>query len=274
MMHETRPGRRILPTAAVTLLVIFMALASPLSADAATAPTAEADVTRPYSARYAVYRNGKLQARAEFLLEREADGWVMKSESVGTHGMARLLKFRDYEYAEGAFVDSGTRPMRYIHELKWMGPNQDSSALFDWEAGTVNVTADGESRDLELVEGAVDPMSLQIEIRRGLASGNSRMEFMLVEEDEIELQVFRTLPRERLETSLGCLATLPVEKVREGSTRFTRFWHAEAFSFIPVRMEHGKTDGDQMQLRITELVLDGKPVAPQPGCAAVRGEQP
>ena len=69
-----------------------------------TTPASAAEtVMEPYSARYAVYRNGKLQARAEFLLQQQGDTWVLKSESIGTHGMARVLKFRDYEFTEGHF---------------------------------------------------------------------------------------------------------------------------------------------------------------------------
>lgn len=259
-----RPGRagRGWTTAALALAVALAWL--PASA-------APEDSVEPYSARYAVYRNGKLQARAEFLLQKEGGSWIMKSESIGTHGMARLMKFRDYEFVEGHFEGGGFQPLRYVHELKWLGPNQDWSADFDWEKGRVTVTDNGETRTFDLVEGAVDPMSLQLELRRQLARPEPRLEFMLVEDDELELQRFRTLPAERLETSLGCLHTQPVEKVREGSTRFTRFWHASDLRYIPVRMEHGKTDGDQMELRITELVLGGEPVDPKPGCAAAQG---
>lgn len=235
---------------------------------AAPAVPANEPFWEPYSARYAVYRNGKLQARAEFLLQQQGDDWIIKSESIGTHGMARFLKFRDYEFAEGRLEDGLFQPLHYVHELKWMGPNQDSSADFDWDSNEVTVTDNGESRTLQLVEGAVDPMSLQLEIRRRLASPDPQLEITLVEEDKLELQVFRALSPERLETSLGCLHTIPVEKVRRNSTRFTRFWHASELGYIPVRMEHGKTDGDQMELRITELVIDGTPVEPQPGCAA------
>jgi len=38
-------------------------------------------------------------------------------------------------------------------------------------------------------------------------------------------------------------------------------------------VEHGKTDGDHMEMRITELVIDGKVVDPQPGCAALQISQ-
>lgn len=235
---------------------------------------AEETIAEPYSARYSVYRNGKLQARTEFLMEQQGENWILKSESIGTHGMARFTKFRDYEFVEGFFDGPQFHPLRYVHDLKWIGPDQKTSAEFDWDNNEVVVSHKGDQMTLELVEGAVDPMSLQLELRRLLAEPGQELEFMLVEDDEIELQRFRALPEELLETSLGCLETIPVEKIRRSSKRFTRSWHARELAQIPVRMEHGKTDGDHMELRINELVIDGVAVPPQPGCAARQaGEQ-
>lgn len=258
---RTRPAKKM-----ILKLMLALVVAS-LAVFAAPAPAqAESETLVPYSARYSVYRNGKLQARSEFLLEKQGHAWIMKSESIGTHGMARLVKFRDFEYVEGIAVGNGFRPESYLHDLKWIGPNQSSSANFNWETGKVTVSDNGDSMVLDLVEGAVDPMSLQLELRRRLASDQAGLVFMLVKEDEIERQVFRRLQKEWLETSLGCLETVPVERVREGSTRFTRLWLASNLRLIPVRMEHGKTDGDHMELRITELVIDGKSVKPRSGC--------
>ncbi len=255
-----RLGRVLLGVALIVAASI--ALAPPVVAQGAEAGLV------PYSARYAVYRNGKLQARSEFILEKQNNIWVMKSESIGTHGMARLVKFRDFEYVEGIEIGGRFRPESYLHDLKWIGPNQSSSASFNWQSGKVTVTEDGDTMVLDLVDGAVDPMSLQLELRRRLAEGSKNLEFVLVKEDEIETQLFRQLEKEWLETSLGCLQTTPVERVREGSTRFTRLWLASKLGMIPVRMEHGKTDGDHMELRITELVIDGATIDPEPGCAS------
>lgn len=237
-----------------------------LSSPAWTAAQTPDPITEPYSARYSVYRNDKLQARSEFQFQHQDNRWTMKNESIGTHGMARFLKFRDYEFAEGEINGDQFRPLSYVHDLKWIGPNQSSAAEFDWEGKTVTVSNDGETLTLDLVDGAIDPMSLQLAIRRELASAQPRLEFMLVEKDEIEAQVFRALPPERLETSLGCLDTIAIEKVRENSRRFTRFWFARELGYIPVRMEHGKVDGDRMELRITELQVAGANIEPQPGC--------
>lgn len=79
------------------------------------------------------------------------------------------------------------------------------------------------------------------------------------------------MPREKLETSLGCIDTIPVERVRSAdSTRYTRAWHAPALDYLTVRLEHGKTDGDQMEMRIAELQQAGQKFTPGTGCSGLK----
>ena len=92
----------------------------------------------------------------------------------------------------------------------------------------------------------------------------------MVEEDEIDEQNFRLLPAEWMETSLGCLRTTPVEKIRRNSKRYTRAWHAPDLDFIEVRVEHGKTGGNHLEMRITALSFGQEPVAPRLGCSALQ----
>ena len=61
---------------------------------------------------------------------------------------------------------------------------------------------------------------------------------------------------------------LPIEKIRENNRRYTRAWHAPALGNIEVKVEHGKTGGDHMEMRISELKLDAEIVEARPGCAA------
>jgi hypothetical protein len=123
-----------------------------------------------------------------------------------------------------------------------------------------------------MVEDSLDPLTLKLEMRQRLRQGDLPLHFQMVEEDEIDEQNFRLLPREWMETSLGCLLTVPVEKIRHNSKRYTRAWHAPDLEFIEVRIEHGKTGGNHLELRITELSFDGVDVAPSPGCAAMQSK--
>ena len=180
--------------------------------------------------------------------------------------MARLLRVRDRERVIGREVEDG----RLQPEMEYFVPPGDDDrwfATFDWPSGEVRVVHDrDEPIVLPLAGEPLDPLSLKLEMRRRLGEPDPVLEFLMVEEDEIDEQNFRILPGEWLETSLGCLDTIPVEKIRFNSKRYTRAWHAAGIDHIEVRMEHGKTDGDHVEMRITELTVGGRAINPRAGC--------
>jgi hypothetical protein len=224
-----------------------------------------------YSARYSLYRNGKLAGKADFKLERQGEKWVFSTKGSGTHGLARVLRARDREYVEGVLDNGRFRPLRFEHEVTVAGIGSEWSALFDWPKDTVTVLQDNKTIELGLQGQALDGLSLKLEMQRLLRDGQvgseGKLQFLLLDEDQVKQQTFRVLPGEMLETSLGCLETIPVERIRSAtSTRFTRAWHAPALDYLTVRLEHGKTDGDQMEMRIAELQQAGQAVVPGTGC--------
>ena len=226
-----------------------------------------------YEARYAVYRNGKVAGRADLTLrQHEGDRWSMKSDGSGTHGLARILRASDVEEVKGRLEDGRFLPEQFFHHTRVAGIDDIWEAKFDWSNRSVAVTQGDENRLLEMTEDALDPLSLKLEMRRSLRAGEQDMSFHLVDEDEIKEQQFRVLEPEYLETSLGCLRTVPVERVRPGSSRYTRIWHAPQLEYLMVRMEHGKIGGNHVEMRITGAVLGDSEVAPEPGCAARQGD--
>jgi hypothetical protein len=224
----------------------------------------------PYSARYSVYRNGKLTGKVEVLLHQLGDNWIIESEVSGTHGLARILGARDNEKVVGHVRNGHFMPDQYSRHTRWAGMDDLSTVSFDWEARSVQIVEDEQEMVLDLGSDALDPLSLKLEMRQRLSQKNPDMTFWLVEEDEIKEQSFRILKTEKLETSLGCLDTTPVEKIRKNSKRYTRAWHAPGLDNVEVRIEHGKTGGDHMEMRITELTLAGTTVRPQQACAAMQ----
>lgn len=255
------PDRFLVPAFAAFLLLAWTSIAV-------------AEIT-PYSARYSVYRNGKLTGKADVSLAQNDLVWILKSEGSGTHGLARVLDARDAEEVVGRVENGRFIPDSYSRHTQLAGISDLWSANFDWAAKSVQIMQDDQEILLELSKPAVDPLTLKIALRQRLADKDRDLSFWMVDEDRIKEQNFRQLQAERLETSLGCLETIPVEKIRSNSTRYTRAWYAPGLDHVAVRIEHGKTDGDHMEMRITQLVLNTGNVVPQRGCAAIqRGEAP
>ena len=222
-----------------------------------------------YEARYSIYRNGKLGGKAEISLEQEGDQWVIRSEGRGTHGLAKIIGARDTEYTRGQFLDERFIPDEYFRHTRVAAIDNRWLSTFNWPEDEVVVVHDGKEAYRMALQGkAIDPLTLKLEMRRQLMKPDPDLNFLMVEEEEIDPQKFRTLEREWLETALGCLETIPVEKVRDNNRRYTRAWHAPAYGNIEVRVEHGKTNGNHMEMRITELEFDGMEVVAGPGCSA------
>jgi hypothetical protein len=232
-------------------------------------PQAVAPTLQPYSAVYSIYRNGKLTGKAEVELLRQGEQYVIRSETRGTHGLARILAARDSESAALALDAGRFRPTLYLRHTRVAGIDDRWRVTFDWTARVVSVSHNrGEALQLPMSGDALDPLSLKLAVRQDLERPPQTLRYFMVEEDEIDEQHIGVLPQEWMETSLGCLLTVPVEKLRQGSTRYTRAWHAPELGHIEVRMEHGKTGGAHMEMRISELVLNGEEIVPRPGCAA------
>ena len=226
---------------------------------------------RPYTARYAIYRNGKLTGKVEVTLMQQGERWVLRSAGSGTHGLARILAASDNEEVHGRLQEGHFRPIRYLRHTRVAGIDDRWNVDFDWDTRKVRIVHDrDEPLVLDMVGDSLDPLSLKLEMRRYLPGAKAPLHFQMVEEDEIDEQNFRLLPHEWMETSLGCLLTAPVEKVRHNSKRYTRAWHAPALDHIEVRVQHGKTGGTDLEMRITELTFDGIDVTPRPGCAALQ----
>lgn len=228
----------------------------------------------PYAASYSIYRNGKVAGRVDIQLSQQDDQWTIRSEGGGTHGLARILRAKDIEYTTGTLEQGRFQPLEYSRHTRVAAIDDRWLSTFDWPADEVVVVHDNkETFRLALQGEALDPLSMKLEMRRRLLQPNPDLNFLMVEEDEVEPQTFRTLESEWLETSLGCLQTIPIEKVRKTQTRYTRAWHAPAFGNIEVRVEHGKVGGNHMEMRINELEYKGAKVAVQPGCAARQAGQ-
>ena len=222
---------------------------------------------RPYQLSYAVYRNGKLVGQAEANMQQQGERWSIRGAGSGTRGLGRLLGVTDEEQVEGYFLDGRFRPDRFSHHSRLAGFSDDWSAQFNWQDNTVAITKDDDVLSLDMGPGALDKLSVKVELQRRLREQDPNLQFFEVRDDEIKPQTYRALPAQQLDTSLGCLNTIPVELVTTGTTSYSRSWQAPDLDFLTVRLERGKTDGVHLDMRISAMVLDGKKINPQAPCS-------
>jgi len=72
--------------------------------------------------------------------------------------------------------------------------------------------------------------------------------------DELETQVYRVAPPERLNTALGAQRVVRVERIRETSNgRTTTLWLGQDKNFVPLRILQKEPDGETIEMRITSI---------------------
>lgn len=242
----------------LSILILAAALLSP-----AIAPAAEPS---RFKATMDMFHNGKLVGETTFSFSTEGGQWIMRSNTTGTQGLAKVIGVQEHSSSRGDWSGDRPRPLSFERNVK-AGKKLRWAAEFDWSRGEVRSTyPDGQST-LEIQPGVVDESTLGMVIRAGLEHGEDEWFLQVLDEDEIEQQHFRSRPAERIETVLGCVNAYAVEKIRRaGSTRYTRTYHASDHGFVPVLIEHGKTDGDHLESRLKSLEIDGVRIRPGPGC--------
>jgi hypothetical protein len=220
----------------------------------------------PYQAVYDVYVDGKLRMETRASMAGDGTSWLLRNEGEGIKGLARFLNVSNSDQARVHWSADGIRPQHFSHHAKVAGKEDAWSAEFDWRTATL-ATEHAEGRSgLALESGTYDPLSLTLAVRQNLAAGLERWEVLVVDEDKLDKHVYAAQPATSLQTALGCLRVIPVERVRENSRRFSTGWYAPSLDFMLVRLQHGKRGDREFDMRIRELAVAGESVSGSGAC--------
>jgi hypothetical protein len=221
-----------------------------------------------YEAVYDIYMDGKPRMETRVSFTREANRWRFENTGQGTKGLARFLRAATTDSASGTWEGVTTLPATFQHDSKVAGRHDIWSAQFDWQAGTVLTRHEEGESELPLEPGTVDPLGLTLALQSRINQGLTEWELKVVDEDEIDQHRYRAMPREQVQTALGCLEAVEVERVRENSKRYSSVWYAPELSFITVFMQHGKRGKHDFEMRIRELKVDGQAIPAREACQA------
>jgi len=219
-----------------------------------------------YTAVYKVLRNGKNLAEVTIRLSHHDDIWTLHGFTHDMRGLADLLKVKGAQTTTGKWQDGRFIPEDYKFSFSVIGYKTKWRAAFDWPGGVVTTSNKSGQKKLSLAGGAVDPFSLSLSIRSHLATNQTHMTVAIVDEDEIDHQVYQADREEPLDTTLGCMETTRVTRLHENSKRSSAAWYANEYRFIPVLMKHARKNGNEFSLQIISLDVAGQQVHPVGPC--------
>lgn len=235
------------------LLAVTAALCLP-PAIATEAPS----FAEPYRAEYQAKASG-LSATAFRTLEQLEGPRYRLSNSLSLTVLGAQIGSVT-ETSDFLVQDEGLRPLNYSYVQTGPGRGQET-VDFDWDAQLATAVEDGDSQQLSLQPGVMDKLSFTAQLSRDLAAlpesertAGRQFSYRLVDGDEVEEHLYAIAGEDIVDTPLGALPTLRLERVRgSDSRRRTTFWLWPERDFLLVKFEQVSSSGSATELLLQSV---------------------
>lgn len=212
---------------------------------------------KEFSARYTASANGISATANRSLTRVENSDYQFESLLVAEFAGTQLARLQ--ETSTISLQDNTITPTDYQYTLT--GISDELKVIgFDWNAN-IAVSSEGlESWPLTLQANTQDPLSYQLVLAQQLQNGNiGSIEIFVVDGDEIGTEKFSILGSETIETSLGMLDCIKVEKTREaGDSKSTIIWFAKNHSHLLAKLEQITASGIKITMELDSAVVAGQ----------------
>lgn len=186
------------------------------------------------------------------LTEREEGGQQIRFEADSWIGNVReISRFR--------WLDGVIQPHLYRYHRQGLGKNRRAELIFDWEKQKVSNDVQDKRWSMDIHEGVQDKLSAQLQLQKDLIDGKEQFVYPIADGGELKEYQFEVVGRERLNTSLGEVDTVKVQRRRKDDDRATNAWLAPEWDYLLVQLEQ-REDGDSHILTIDSARIDGQTI--------------
>jgi hypothetical protein len=242
-------------------LVLLFALLTPWFAQAAIAlPQARESGAsykpKAYSATYSVFRNGKELGITKVVFSDAGNGrWQLTTDTSGTSGLAAIAGVEVNEHSLVRWNDGRPETIDYSFAQKAGWKNKQRSIRVNAQSRTIDSRDNEKFYTLKYEAGVLDRHAITIAVMQDLSQGKrGDLRYPVANRDELETQLFRVTGNEKVETPMGVLNGIKVQRVREdASGKTTTLWLGADKQFVPLRIEQKESSGDSVDMRIRTL---------------------
>ena len=218
---------------------------------------------RPFETTYtADYRGLPISATGIRSLRREdksdSQRYIFSSRAVSL--FAKLNEASTFTLESSQLV-----PARYQYERTGLGKNNTQDIRFNWASGLANDAARDEAFTFNPNTLFSDRLLYQLRLQVDLI--NTPMDsirsktwtYLIFDRGRMKEYVFEMADEESIDTALGTIDTIRLERKNEDSSKRTTLWLAPSLEYMLIRFVQ-EDDGDSFSLALKEAVLDGQPV--------------
>lgn len=205
---------------------------------------AAAVAPQPFTAIYTLHTKGIQFAMMERrFTTKPGNGYLLESTSQATGFVALILKGQIEESSTGVFTDQGPRPMIYTYDRPGSKP-KSIETHFDWKkhelTGTLKDKTGKRNWKTELNSPVIDMLLYQLAIMHDLAEGKKSLKYLVADKERIKTYIFSVVGEEDLDTPVGTLRTVKLNRIHEKKNKSTTLWCAIKLHYLPVRLEKVK----------------------------------
>ncbi|THB71731.1 MAG: DUF3108 domain-containing protein [Gammaproteobacteria bacterium] len=225
--------------AIITLQVTCIATASPVP---------------NFTAIYDVTKSGIALGEMRSQLTINPDNSYTYSSKTEPVGLASLFSSETVtETSQGILKKNNFTPKTYTYKRAGGDRNQNTTITFDHAKKNATDVTNDKTTTLKIDNSITDRQIIQILLMNDMLAGSTKLEYKVINKQEIKPYSFRILEHETIETELGVFKTTPVVRKREGSSRETTLWLAHELYYLPVKIEQTKNGSTKFEMEIIKL---------------------
>ena len=213
---------------------------------------AEAPIA-PFTAEYDLYYDDDNVGQSSLQLSALDNGdWQFETRSQAS---LYLMSFSDHEQSRFVWQSDRPKPLAFSKERKRPGKTERVQQQFNWQTQTDSGTRGKKSWSTALIGDTHDLQSHLLALQLDLRAGKRELHYAVSKHGRIRDYHYKVTKEESLDTALGKLETIRVERIRDADDdRQTISWLAPSLDYIPVRIqqfEDGELQGDMWIRKLT-----------------------
>jgi len=197
----------------------------------------------PYSALYKLEADGMPVGKLERTLGRAAEdgSFILKSKTYTTGFLSIFVKDRINEESQFRISGGKVVPLSYHYLKKKKGKLIEERITFNSTSGYILSNFNDGKQEFPIIGNESDKLLYQYRIREALRRGETDLQYQVVDRMNLRPYLFKVGALEKLETEVGALEVVRVERINEGK-RKTTLWFAPSLDYLPVKIEQDADD--------------------------------
>lgn len=223
---------------------------------ALTSLAVQAGAEEPYPefvADYLVRVNGVKVGKATFSLKRKGADEYLYQQSSKSIGVGSLLGTdTSTQSSRWRYVDGEIQALEFRSKRNKGDDDDNAHLFFNWEEHRVENRGAGEHWNIELPEGTLDSLLMQMAMLFDLRDGKTDLEYSIAVRGRIKRYQFKVTGRDIIELPFGNYEAIRAERMGDKKDR-SLVWGAPELDYFPVRFLKQKKSGIEVEILLQKL---------------------